>query len=230
MRRVIASIVGIAASYALFVRPRMLRWGATDAEIAAEYPGRELIPGGYRGATMATTIDAPRERVWPWLLQMGYGRAGWYSWDHLDNWGHASAKELHPEWQDVSLGDKLPSMPDNRTWWEVAALEPERFLGLRASVSLGGKPFDPRGPRPRYFTDSLWGFLLEDAPGGKTRLVVSGYWALSPRWLLPIASVLLLEPSHWIMQMRQFANLRRLVEGDSTGSQVAAPSRAQRTW
>jgi proline iminopeptidase len=161
---------------------------------------------------------------------MGYGRAGWYSWDHLDNWGHASAKELHPEWQDVSLGDRLPSMPDNRTWWEVAALEPERFLGLRASVSLGGKPFDPRGPRPRYFTDSLWGFLLEDAPGGKTRLVVSGYWALSPRWLLPIASVLLLEPSHWIMQMRQFANLRRLVEGDSTGSQVAAPSRAQRTW
>jgi proline iminopeptidase len=230
MRRVIASIVGIAASYALFVRPRMLRWGATDAEIAREYPGRELIPDGYRGATMATTIDAPRERVWPWLLQMGYGRAGWYSWDHLDNWGHASAKELHPEWQDVSLGDKLPSMPDNRTWWEVAALEPERFLGLRASVSLGGKPFDPRGPRPRYFTDSLWGFLLEDAPGGKTRLVVSGYWALSPRWLLPIASVLLLEPSHWIMQMRQFANLRRLVEGDSTGSQVAAPSRAQRTW
>jgi proline iminopeptidase len=121
-------------------------------------------------------------------------------------------------------------MRDNRTWREVAALEPERFLGLRASVSLGGKPFDPRGPRPRYFTDSLWGFLLEDAPGGKTRLVVSGYWALSPRWLLPIASVLLLEPSHWIMQMRQFANLRRLVEGDSTGSQVAAPSRAQRTW
>jgi proline iminopeptidase len=212
MRRAIASIVGIGAAYAVVVRPRMLRWGATDAEIAREYPGRELIPDGYRGATMATTIDAPRERVWPWLLQMGYGRAGWYSWDHLDNWGHASAKELHPEWQDVSLGDKLPSMPDNRTWWEVAALEPERFLGLRASVSLGGKPFDPRGPRPRYFTDSLWGFLLEDAPGGKTRLVVSGYWALSPRWLLPIASVLLLEPSHWIMQMRQFGNLRRLVE------------------
>jgi proline iminopeptidase len=165
---------------------------------------------------MAVTIDAPPARVWPWLVQMGYGRAGWYSWDHLDNWGHASAERLHPEWQQIALRDRLPSMPEQKAWWEVAALEPERFLGLRASLDLRGRPFDSKGQRPRFFTDSLWGFLLEEAPGGRTRLVVSGYWAMRPRWLQSVTSVLFLEPSHWIMQTRQFAQLKRLAEGDVT--------------
>lgn len=206
-----------AGVYALIVRPRLLRWGATDEEVERPYPGAELIPGGARSATMAVTIDAPPAKVWPWLVQMGYGRAGWYSWDHLDNWGSASAERLYPEWQQISLGDRLPSMPDDKTWWEVAALEPERFLGLRASLDLRGRPFDPRGPRPRRFTDSLWGFLLEELPGGRTRLVVSGYWALEPRWLRNVISVLFLEPSHWVMQTRQFARLKRLAAGDATG-------------
>jgi hypothetical protein len=96
----------------------------------------------------------------------------------------------------------------------VAALERERFLGLRASYDLSGRQFDPAGPRPRFYTDSLWGFLLRDLPGGRTRLVVSGYWALRPRWLQPVASVLFLEPAHWIMQIRQFENLKRYAERD----------------
>lgn len=63
--------------------------------------------------------------------------------------------------------------------------------------------------------DSLWGFLLEELPDGCTRLVVSGYWSLRPRWLQPITSFVFLEPSHWIMQTRQFANLRRRPERDA---------------
>ena len=101
---------------------------------------------------------APPARVWPWLVQMGFGRAGWYSWDHLDNWGRASAERIHPEWQEIAVGDHLPGMPDDKAWWEVAALEPEHFLGLRASYDLKFQPFDPNGPRPRFYTDSLWGF------------------------------------------------------------------------
>lgn len=173
------------------------------------YPGADLIPGETRGATMAVTIDAPPARVWPWLVQMGYGRGGWYSWDRLDNWGSASTESIHPEWQQIALGDHLASAPDEKAWWVVAALEPERFLGLRASVDLRMRPFDPTRTRPRFFTDSLWGFLLEGMPGGRTRLVVSGYWNLQPRWLQAITSIVFLEPSHWIMQMRQFTNLKR---------------------
>ena len=190
----------------------MLRWGATDAEVDRAYPGADLIPGGERSATMAVTIEAPPARVWPWLVQMGTDRAGWYSWDRLDNWGRFSAERIHPEWQEISLGDRLWGTPDGSQSWEVAALEPERFLGLRMSLDLRGRPFDPGGARPRFYTDSTWGFLLEELPDRRTRLVVSGYWSLRPRWLQPIMSFIFLEPSHWIMQTRQFANLKRRAE------------------
>lgn len=205
-------VAGLVAAYALAVRPRLVRWGATDEEVRRPYPGAELIPGGERSATMAVTIDAEPSRLWPWLVQMGADRAGWYSWDRLDNWGRPSAGRIHPEWQEISVGDRLAATPDASQWWEVAALEPERFLGLRMSLDLRGRPFDPRRAPPRFFTDSLWGFLLEELPGRRTRLVVSGYWSLRPRWLQPLTSVMVLEPSHWVMQTRQFANLARLAE------------------
>ncbi len=143
---------------------------------------------------------------------MGADRAGWYSWDRLDNCGVPSAERIHPEWQELNVGEHLAAKPDGSEWWEVAALEPERFLGLRMSLDLRGRPFDPLGARPRFYTDSLWGFLLAELPGRRTRLVVSGYWSLQPRWLQPLVSFLFLEPSHWIMQTRQFANLKRRAE------------------
>lgn len=217
-RTVTACLVAGIGAYALVVRPRLLRWGATDEEVRGPYPGAELIVGGTRSATMAVTIDAPPARVWPWLVQMGYGRAGWYSWDHLDNWGKSSAETLHPEWQEIHQGDHLPSMPNDQAWWEVVALEPERFLGLRASIDLRGRPFAPAGSRPDSYTDSLWGFWLKELPDRRTRLVVSGYWALRPRWLQTVLSVVFLEPAHWIMQTRQFANLKRLAESASVSA------------
>jgi proline iminopeptidase len=226
--------LGVVGAYTLAIRPRLLRWGATGEEVRRTYPGAELVLGGTRSATMAVTIDAPPGRVWPWLAQMGYGRAGWYSWDHLDNLGQSSAWRLHPEWQDIHLGDFLaPEEGPVARSWEVAALDSRRFLGLRASYDLRrGRWFDPAGPRPPFSTLSLWGFLLEEAPGGRTRLIVSGYWSLRPRWLQPILSVLVFEPSHWIMQTRQFTNLKRRAEGtraakpaprtDAAGSQAPA--------
>jgi hypothetical protein len=201
-------------AYALVVRPAIVRLPPTRSW-GRQYPGADLIPGGERSATMAVTIEAPAGRVWPWLVQMGADRAGWYSWDRLDNWGVASAERIHPQWQELAVGDHLAAKPDGSEWWEVAALEPERFLGLRMSLDLRGRPFDTTGARPRFHTDSLWGFLLEELPGDRTRLVVSGYWSLRPRWLQPVASFLFLEPSHWIMQTRQFTNLKQRAKRDS---------------
>ncbi|MGZ6802721.1 MAG: hypothetical protein ACXVFU_06690 [Nocardioidaceae bacterium] len=203
------------------MRPRLVRWGATDEEVEAPFPGQEIVPDGVRSATMAVTIDAPPDRVWPWLVQMGTDRAGWYSWDRLDNFGRPSAHWVDPAWQQISLGDRLAGTPDGSQSWEVAALEPHRFLALRMSLDLRGRPFDPAAERPRRYTDSTWGFLLEPLPGNRTRLVVSGYWSLKPRWLQPFMSVVVLEPSHWVMQTRQFTNLRRRAEGrDPEGSRV----------
>jgi proline iminopeptidase len=202
----------VAAAYAAMVRPRMLRWGATDKEVDGPFPGSELIPGGRRGTTMAITIDAPPEAVWPWLTQMGCNRAGWYSWDRLDNGGSPSASEIHPEWQGTELGDRLDSVPSGRSWFEIVALEPNRFLGLRAPLDATGAPFDTAGVRPLLYTDSLWGFWLRELPGGATRLVVSGYAATRPRLLYSLVDRLFWEPAHWVMQARQLTSLKQLVE------------------
>jgi proline iminopeptidase len=207
--RNLAVMAGVAAGYAYAVRPRLLRWGATDDEVRRPYPGGDLIPDGRRGATMATTIDAPVADVWPWLVQMGCDRAGWYSWDRLDNGGVPSAERIHPEWQEIDVGDRLLSSPSGKTWFQVAAIEPQRFLALRASYDLRGRPFDPAGPRPRGYSDSVWCFLLEGAPDQRTRLIVSGYATARPWSLQVVQNFLFWEPSHWAMQTRQFANLKR---------------------
>jgi hypothetical protein len=211
------------------MRPLLLRWGATEEEVGALYPGADLIPGGERGATMAVTIEAPPSRVWPWLVQMGCDRAGWYSWDRLDHGGIPSAERVHPEWQRIAVGGRLASTLSGSAWFEVAAVEPERFLALRAPLDLGhrARPFDTAGPRPWFYSDSTWCFLLNGLPGGRTRLVVSGYASSRPRPLTAIADFLFWEPAHWIMQTRQFRNLKRRAElsapdlGDQPGRVVA---------
>jgi proline iminopeptidase len=213
-RRLAAVLAGLGG-YALAVRPRLLRWGATDEEVRRTFPGGDLVPGGKRGATMAVTIDAPPSRLWPWLVQMGCDRAGWYSWDRLDNGGVPSAEDVHAEWQEISVGDRLASTASGSAWFEVAALEPQRFLGLRAPLDLRGHPFDTSGVRPNLFSDSLWAFLLEEFPVGRTRLVVSGYQAARPPLVQAIQNFIFWEPAHWIMQTRQFANLKRRVESDA---------------
>jgi proline iminopeptidase len=103
------------------------------------------------------------------------------------------------------------SSPSGATWFEVAALDPQRFLALRASYDWRGHPFDPSGRRPRHFTDSVWSFVLKEIPDDRTRLVVSGYGVGRPRIVQALQNVLFWEPSHWIMQTRQFANLNQRV-------------------
>jgi hypothetical protein len=218
-RRSLTGLAGVfLGAYSLAIRPRVLRWGATDEEIGAVFPGADLVPGAKRTATMAITIDAPPSRVWPWLAQMGCDRAGWYSWDRLDNAGVASAREIRPEWQHIDVGDHIASTPSGSSWFEVAAAEPERFLALRARLDLRGRPFDASDPQPRHYVDSLWGFLLNEMPGKRTRLVVSGYAASKPRLLGAIGDFLWWEPAHWMMQTRQFANLKQRAERNADGA------------
>ncbi len=204
-----------AGAYGALVRPRLLSWGATKEEVDGPYPGADIVPGGRRTSTMAVTIDAPPSRVWPWLVQMGCGRAGFYSWDRLDNGGTASAERIHPEWQSIEVGDRLASTASGNAWFEVAAAVPERFLALRAPLDLRGRPFPAKGPRPLLFSDTSWCFLLNPLPPGRTRLVVSGYAISRPRAFTALGNLILWEPAHVVMQTRQFANLKRRAEGSA---------------
>jgi proline iminopeptidase len=206
----LAGAAALLAAYRWGLLPRLRTWGATPEEVRAAYPGDDLVPGGRRGATMATTIPAPPRDVWPWLVQMGADRGGFYSFDRLDNGGRPSAERIHPQWQDLREGDRMAVVPDGSHWFDVARLDPERALVLRASLALpSGRCFDPEGPLPRAFTDGTWGFFLSPTAEGHTRLVVTGRSRERPRAPVRAVNAVSWEPAHWIMQLRQFAGLRR---------------------
>ncbi len=86
-------------------------WGATDAERHDALPGDELVIDPAFSATRSITLAAPADEVFGWLAQMGTGRAGWYSYDLIDNFGRRSATELRPEWQVSAVGDRMPAGP-----------------------------------------------------------------------------------------------------------------------
>jgi hypothetical protein len=209
-RAVVPAVVGVGA---LAVARKMLRnLGATRAERCASLPGDEVVPQAKGSSTMAITIDAPPSAVWPWLVQMGCDRAGFYSWDRLDNGGRPSATEIHPEWQTLAVGDRIVCTPDAKAWFDVERLEPERVLVLRSSIDvLRRTPFDPSGPRPRFFVEGVWTFVLHELPEEKTRLVVRSFGIARPR-LLGAANLVFWDPAHVVMQTRQLRNLKRLVE------------------
>lgn len=86
-------------------------WGATSAEIDGTVVGDDLLPDARLVATRSIDLDATPDAVMPWLVQIGFGRAGWYSYDWIDNLGRRSATRIHPEWQDVATGDPIPGGP-----------------------------------------------------------------------------------------------------------------------
>jgi len=103
-------------------------WGATRDEIDGPVVGDELCPHARVIATRSITLNAPPRDVFPWLRQMGFRRAGWYSYDWLDNLGRRSATEIHPEWQDVVTGSRIPAGPMS---FDAAIVEPPRAFVLR---------------------------------------------------------------------------------------------------
>lgn len=104
-------------------------------------------------------------------------------------------------------------------------LEPNRFLGLYGYTDLRGRWLDPDEPRPAAYTEGLWGFLLSELPGGRTRLVTSGYQAFRPRWLEGLILYWLYVPLVWPMQARMLAVLKRNIERAASTRTTHPPGR-----
>jgi proline iminopeptidase len=200
-------------TYRWWVGHRPRTWGLTPEEVTGPYPGNEVVPEGKRAPGTAVTINATPEQVWPWLVQMGWDRAGWYSWDFLDNAGRRSATEVHPEWQDLAVGDQLKLWAFGRVAdaYRVAVIEPNRFLGLYGYSNLLGRWLNPTEPRPASYMEALWGFQLTELPDGRTRLLSSGYQVFRPRWAERSCAWILLCMS-WPMQARMMVVLKRNIE------------------
>jgi hypothetical protein len=142
-------------------------------------PGDDLVSRPRWVITHAITINAPPRAVWPWVIQMGAGRAGWYAYDHIDNAGVPSARRVVPELQQVAVGDVLPALPGSRDAFIVGDVMPERALVLVAplepdaeSTAAGQSVADPR---------VSWAIVLEPLEDSRTRLISRG--RISPDWL-----------------------------------------------
>ena len=125
---------GLAGSAA--TRSAIGRWGATSEEVARALPGDDKVPDAQIVSTRAIPIHAPTAAVWPWLVQMGWHRAGWYSYDRIDNDRIPSAERIIPELQDLRIGTLVPEGAE--VGWIVEALEPNRLLLLTAHASMSG--------------------------------------------------------------------------------------------
>jgi hypothetical protein len=191
LRRLILTLAALAgagyAGYRFVVAPWWRSWGVVPEEAARPLPGDELIDTIGASETRGVTISATPAEIWPWLLQMGYGRAGWYSYDMVDMAG-SSSDAILPELQELKVGDVVPTHPGGG--FLVRILEPERALvlysdselietqaaaareagtdGASANVKATGALLE--NAQPTEFKAS-WAFVLEPMPGGQTRLV-----------------------------------------------------------
>jgi hypothetical protein len=157
MRTAAAAGLGAATAlgaYLRWIRPRAFSWGATRDEASRPMAGDELCPRPQLNATRAVTIAARPEDIWPWLVQWGWNRAGFYSYDLLDNLGRPSARQILPQFQHLQVGDWVPmgGQITPYTAYQVARLEPGKLMLWRKGAGT-------------------WLWLLEPDGAGHTRLI-----------------------------------------------------------
>jgi hypothetical protein len=144
----------LAVAYFVWIRPWQLRWGATDEEVRRPMPGDGLVSSPSFDATRAVTVQAPPRSIYPWIVQMGMTRAGWYSYDLLDNLGRPSARRLIPELQQIYAGQIIPMSPDGKYGVYVKEFRENEWILWN----------DKEG-------DTSWVWGMYPTQDGKTRLI-----------------------------------------------------------
>jgi hypothetical protein len=157
-----------------------LCWASRD-ERRRRLPGDDLVPHPRGTITHAITIDAPPEAVWPLLIQMGSGRAGWYSFDHIDNGGMPSARQIIPELQHVTVGDIMPCLPGAQDVFKVEVVMPGRVLILVAPLQPAARAAVAASGSPVPALRTSWALVVERLDHGRTRLIARG--RISDSWL-----------------------------------------------
>jgi len=184
----------------IIVRPWYLRWGSSDAELRATLPADDLVPNPHYTIQHAVTIRATPDDIWPWLVQLGQDRGGFYSYDWLERLigdEIRNAERIHPEWQTLREGDLVRAVQPEymggifgpNIGWRIARLEPNRVL------VLGG-----------------WGAFVLEPVDGSTRLIVRSRGANKPNVALAPFGLLVFEPAHFIMQRRMLLGIKERAE------------------
>lgn len=209
-----AAQIGVHLVLSPVLYRRRRRWGATDVEVARALPGDELVPDPEWRYDHAITIHAPRSAVWPWLLQLGQGRGGFYSYEVLENLVGCdihNVHELRPELQRLEVDDTV-RMHASGFGPRVMRLIPEEAL------VLGGEP-NEKG------SNASWAFYLLDGPGGTTRLLERGRGRAGRGLAEKLGwGPWLMDPIGFVMSRRMLRTIRKLAEGrvDVTEPRIAA--------
>jgi proline iminopeptidase len=223
--RIIVGSAIAAASWLAFVATRQWwkTWGVVPDEATKPLPGDDLVPDAQASDTRGITIEAAPDRVWPWLVQMGYERGGWYSIDQLDMRAK-SANRIVEEWQGLAVGDILPTYPGGG--FQVKALDPNRSLVLYGDTSTMQPASEaeqeemPAGlaasstflvQTPSEFKAS-WAFVLEQAGPNRTRLIERmRYWG-GEGTPASRAALSMLGFGAFVMMQRQMVGIRSRAE------------------
>jgi hypothetical protein len=211
-----AATAAAASVYWLVVRPWHLRWGASDEEVARALPGDELIPDAKISSTHAITIQATPAEIWPWLVQVGQGRGGFYSYDWIEDamgLDIHSADRILPEYQELKVGDTIPLAPD-AFGLPVAIIEPEQAMVLHGDTRLpSGGAMPPL--KPGEYLAASWGFYLAGQADGATRLVERWRADYTPTVMNAVFYRAFLEPGAFLMQRKMLLGIKARAEGPS---------------
>ncbi len=219
-KRVIGSVsivggvlVGAAlTTYAAVIRPWHLRWGTIDDEVDRALPGDEFVPHEKVCATHAVSINAPIERVWPWIVQIGQGRGGFYSYTWIENTLGAdidNTDRILPEFQNLKVGDQLP-LAKGGLGVPVALIELPRTLVLHGDTRAD--PNGIPGLRPGDFFNVVWGWHLEPIDDLTTRLIERWLADWNPGLQNFLYMRAFLEPGAFIMSRKMLLGIKQRAE------------------
>ena len=195
---VIAAAV-IAMAFIGLYRPWHLKWGATREELARSMTGDDIVQRPAFNATRVVSIDARPEDIWPWIAQIGFGRAGWYSYDLFDNLGRHSSERIVPELQHLEVGDLVPLGPG-----EGSGMFVKELVLNRSMLWWTGKD-----------GQTTWAWGLYPTSGGATRLVTRVRAPFS--WRQPVSAVWILldEVADFPMMRKCLLGIKRRAEAQA---------------
>lgn len=212
MKRFLAialALPGVALAYRIFLREPILNWGARPDEVVRRLPGDDLLADADIVATRAITIDTPPSAVWPWLIQMGPGRGGVYTYDWIENLfglNMHSADRIVPEWQSMKTGDEWHNPQGGSMRMEL--VEPERALAMRSDDGSW-----------------VWAFVLVEEDG-RTRFISRNRFIEKGGRLANLAGMLLMEPGSLVMERKMLLGVKARAERLALEGRSPAPAPA----
>jgi hypothetical protein len=199
--------------YHLGLRNWCMRWGTTPAEVTATLPGDDLFPVYTGQATHAITIHASPQQVWPWLMQIGQDRSGFYSYTIFENMFGADmpkVEHLVPDWKPRAVGETVwfatPKRFGGQGKMIPAIVEPNRAFAM---VSPNDWQRLQAGGRVQ---EGMWTFTLEPLGDGQTRLIARVRGGMPPTLTSRLVGRLFWEPAHFVMEQKMLRTIRDLSE------------------